>query len=313
MHTAQRILLRAGLLEQAAVAASTFSTIQHTRVSLKTSWIRHVKLTTMQDDPVTSINGMLQALRLWNRAFDTLSRLDPSPSFSKSEQNSDNPFLGAPKGATEGTQSAANDERQMTRKLSGKSSALSGIWWRIAEGLLNTLFSLTQAYVARGSPREAEFFSQQAKDLSLALNMPAMTSRALARLGEIYLHLGQLNDSHSCLVEAATLISDTAGPDAAEIHRLNAEYNRMSENNEEAQHLYDEAIAVLDKLEHQFVSVDGHHAGYEVCSYRIHQTDCHSPRRSNGLSPNSSSASLHETLTPTLFLSILRQNGESSV
>lgn len=200
---------------------------------------------------MASINGLLQSLRLWNRAFDTLSRLAP-PSPSK-DPNEDNPFL-----QTESKPASPSTDNSLILKLPG----MSGIGWRIAEGLLNTLFSLTRAYVSRGSPREAEFFAQQAKDLSLSLNMPAMVSRAFSRLGEIYLHLGQLEDSHTCLVEAAKLVSDAGGPDAAEIRRLRAEHSRVNENKKDARQLYDEAIVMLEELEQQFTIIDGHVVGY---------------------------------------------------
>ena len=225
-------------------------------------------LTDPQDDPVASISAMLQSLRLWNRAFDNLCRLTPSSlSSKKGYQEADNPFLTTSNSGKRNARSAANAAQCSVPNPHVKSHALSGIWWRIADGLMNTLFSLTQAYIARGSPREAEFFAQQAKDLSSAMSMPAMTSRALARLGEIYLHLGELNESHTYLTEAATLIPNAAGPDGAEIRRLHAEYNRLKENKKEAQHLYNEAIAMLEELEQQFVSVDAYNAMYASTLY----------------------------------------------
>ncbi|KAI0089987.1 peptidase family C50-domain-containing protein [Irpex rosettiformis] len=260
----QRIIMRASLLERAAVASTTFSSIQYTR-----------------DDPVTSINGLLQSLRLWNRAFDTLSRLAP-PSPQK-QTDDDNPFL----------QTETKADNSNAENFFQQAPGLGGLGWRISEGLLNTLFALTRAYVSRGSPREAEFFAQQAKDLAASLNMPAMVSRAFSRLGEIYLHLGQLNESHACLAEAANLVSDAGGPDAAEIRRLRAEHSRVNENKKDARQLYDEAISLLGELEHQFTVIDGHGAG---------------PRKSLGMSPKAPKMSSNDTLAPSLLLSILRQN-----
>lgn len=225
----------------------------------------------VQDDPVASINGMLQSLRLWNRAFDTLSRLTPSPPSKSVEADSDNPFLqeSEPRQAP----SRGNEETRGVEQLLKQTPSLSGIGWRISEGLLNTLFSLTRAYVSRGSPREAEFFARQAQDLAVALNMPAMISRALCRLGEIYLHLGQLNDSHACLAEAAKLISDASGPDAAEIRRLHADHSRVSASKGDARQLYDEAISLLEELEQQFTKIDGHAVRYALWLFRVSSAD----------------------------------------
>ncbi|KAI0344016.1 hypothetical protein BDW22DRAFT_1114942 [Trametopsis cervina] len=277
--SAQRVLTRTSLLERAAVAATTFASIQYAR-----------------DDPVTSINGMLQSLRLWNRAFDTLSRLSPPSIYGKATaSDADNPFLQEQKQPVANhTPSSSTAESQSIQRIFERSPFLRGIGWRILEGLLSTLFSLTRAYVSRGSPREAEFFAQQAKDLSIVLNMPAITSRALARLGEIYLHLGELNDSHSCLTEAATMVSDASGPDAAEIRRLHAEHSRMNANQKEAKLLYDEAIGMLEELDQKFTTIDGHALG---------------SRKSDVMSPKSpKSPPMGDTLAPSLLLAILRQN-----
>ncbi len=138
---------------------------------------------------------------------------------------------------------------------------------------MGALFSLTQAYLARGSPREAEYFAQQAKDLAASLNAPAMVSRALARIGEIQLHQGLLEESHASLVAAAELVVDTSGPDAAEIQRLRAEYSRRNSDGQGAQQMYEEAITMLEELETLFGTLDGGNVGYVelvlLCSFPL--------------------------------------------
>lgn len=209
-----------------------------------------------------AINGLLQSLRLWNRALDSLSKLAPPSPTKKADDDSDNPFLtkdSTPQGADSG---APDSGRLAPRKEYPPLPAANGIEWRIVHGLLGTLFALTQAYVARGSPREAEYFAQQAKDLAESLNTPAMVGRAFARLGEIYLHLHQVKDSHAALVRAGQLMAGTAGPDAAEVRRLHAEYTRMHANGKRAQQLYDEAISMLEELESVFTALDGQNVAY---------------------------------------------------
>ena len=76
--------------------------------------------------------------------------------------------------------------------------------------------------------------------------MPAWAvRRAHARLGEIQLHLGQLEDSHASLTKAAELVADVAGPVTAEIQHLRAEYSRRSADEKGAQQLYEEAMSML--------------------------------------------------------------------
>lgn len=200
---------------------------------------------------------MLQALRLWNRAIETLSKVAPADSVKTAEDDADNPFLERPASDAAKAQVKANEKSLSPRRITPRLPALDGIEWRVAHGLLITLFALTQAYVARGSPRQAEYFAQQAKDVAESLNTPAMVGRALARIGEIYLHLHQIEDSHASLTKAAELAADTAGPDVAEIRRLHAEHSRRHSDGQHAQQLYDEAMNMLEELDNVFAALDG--------------------------------------------------------
>ncbi|TBU21185.1 hypothetical protein BD311DRAFT_835203 [Dichomitus squalens] len=209
LPTAQRVRVRAALLERAAQAALSYAAVQDAR-----------------DDPTSSIEGLMQALRLWNRAIDTLSRLQPSTPTSK-QPAEDNPFEVTAKQPEDSSPSI-----QETRILSPRASKahvfVDSCGWRLAEGLLSTLLSLSQAYAARGSAREAEFFVQQIKDLAESLHAPVMISRALAQHGELQIQLGQLQEGHQSLMRAAELVMHLKGPDAAEIRRLQGRYNQLS-------------------------------------------------------------------------------------
>ena len=226
-----------------------------------------ISLTVSQDDPATSMQGLLQSLRLWNRALDSLQRLLPSPSKLSDDTN---PFFA------EDSQAPSQHELRSeisapVHKLQGL-PVLDGLEWRIASGLLSIHFALVNAYLVRGSPREAEYFARQALGLAEVLGAPAMASRAHARLGEIQLHLGQLEDSHASLATAARLVANVTGPEAAEIQHLRAEYSRRSADEKGAQQLYEEAMTMLQDLDNTFVAMDGAHIG---CVYVIqHSIDC---------------------------------------
>ncbi|KIP07348.1 hypothetical protein PHLGIDRAFT_30059 [Phlebiopsis gigantea 11061_1 CR5-6] len=281
LPTAQRIAMRAIVLERAAVAASTFAMIQYSR-----------------DDPSAAINGLLQALRLWNRAVDTLSKIAPVSAPSEGAADLDNPFLAEPAPRTgKTTDNGKLANIASPSKTTPRLPALNGIEWRVAHGLLVTLFALTQAYVSRGSPREAEYFAQQAKEVAESLNTPAMVGRALARIGEIYLHLHQVEDSHASLAKAAEYLAGTVGPDAAEIRRLHAEHSRLHSDGTEAPQLYEEAMAMLEELDGVFAALDG-----QVASHRMSL---------GGPSPISSRiSSKTEAIAPSVVMAILRQNSE---
>ena len=193
-----------------------------------------------------------------------LSRVAPAETPKIASSESENPFLVEPADESSerkdvnGTPSTPSSPRKITPRL----PALDGIEWRIAHGLLITLFSLAQAYVARGSPREAEYFAQQAKDVAESLNTPAMVGRALARVGEIYLHLHQVEESHASLMKAAAFAAGTAGPDAAEINRLRAEHSMLHSDGKQAQQLYEQAMSILEDLDGVFATLDGQMAWY---------------------------------------------------
>ncbi|KZT09299.1 uncharacterized protein LAESUDRAFT_696004 [Laetiporus sulphureus 93-53] len=238
---AERIRLRAAALERSAIASRAFAMIQHAR-----------------DDPSASISGLVQSLRLWNRAIDTVSRLRPSTPQKSSVEADDNPFEvkeDNPKQAQRPSDSPLG-EQQAHRQPYHSKAFMDGLEWRLSESLLETFFALARAYTARGSPREAECFVQQASELARALNAPAMMSRALARRGEMLLHLGNLEEGYDVIMEAADLVADVTGPDMADIHRLRGEYSQRMKQ-EDAEQLYADAISMLDDLGKTFSALDG--------------------------------------------------------
>ncbi|KAL7283883.1 hypothetical protein ACG7TL_001154 [Trametes sanguinea] len=246
----------------------------------------------IRDDPTSALQGLLQALRLWNRGVDTISRLQPSTPKPTSD---DNPFeVPRPQ-----DQAKAVAQAQETRVLSPQATRaqafLDSAGWRLAEGLLSTLLALSQAYAARGSAREAEFFAQQTKELAEALHAPAMISRALAQQGELQIHLGQLQAGHTSLMEAAGLVVHLKGPDAAEIRRLQGRYSQLSADKKGAQVLFEESMSLLDELGGVFASIDA------VSGAR--KSLVASPRATNNQLSMADSV-----LAPTLLARILRHH-----
>ncbi|KAK7685385.1 hypothetical protein QCA50_011248 [Cerrena zonata] len=280
LSTAQKVKSRVSTLERAAVAASTFAIIQYSK-----------------DDPTTSLNGLLQSLRLYHRASDTLTRLLPPQTASS---DASNPFdmttmkaaLPTPE-ATDPSKPPPLDKPQ--HKSFPQHSSLSSLELRIASGLLTTLLSLTQAYFARGSAREAEYFAQQAHDLAESLRAPAMICRALSRMGEIKLRMGKVDEAHDCLKKAADLIADVGGVDAVDVVRLRGEVLmkvRMEDGQDvdQAKVMYEEAMKMLEELDTTFSALDG------------------GSRKSLGASPMSPRQGREDTFAPSLLVAVLRQN-----
>ncbi|RDX51597.1 hypothetical protein OH76DRAFT_1346650 [Lentinus brumalis] len=267
LPTAQRIRVRAALLERAAEAALSYASIQDAR-----------------DDPTSSIEGLLQALRLWNRAIDTISRLQPTTPKPPAD---DNPFAVTPKQGED----AHPETKVLSPRASRADAFLDSSSWRLAEGLLSTLLSLSQAYAARGSAREAEFFVQQTKDLAQAVHAPVMISRALAQQGELQIQLGQLQEGHQALMDAAELVMHLKGPDAAEVRRLQGRYSQLQADSKGAKQLFEEATSLLDELGSMFATLDGGNTA----------------RKSLIVSPRSLNAQMSDSvLAPMMLARVLR-------
>ncbi|KAJ7709735.1 peptidase family C50-domain-containing protein [Mycena rosella] len=270
MTTLERVQCRVGRLERAAVAAHVFALIQHSR-----------------EDIAASLEAMLQSLRLWNRAVDTLARLNP-PASKPVEEN--NPFdMSAVRDALPNGGNADHAEQLVPPKVFPRRTSMGGLQWRISEGLLATLFALCEAYFTRGSAREAEYFAQQAYDLAQSLNAPAMAGRALAKKGELQLHQRLLEDAHATFMQAAELLQNLPGKDTADIQRLCGDYNQLSSQDKNAQQLYEEATRMLEELDQTFGVFDG---------------IAIAPRKSVELATLAGG----ETLLPELFAAVLRQH-----
>ncbi|KAJ6502399.1 cysteine peptidase C50 [Mycena sanguinolenta] len=266
MSTLERVQCRVGRLEKAAIACHVFALIQYSR-----------------EDITASLEAMLQSLRLWNRAVDTLARLNP-PASKPVEK--DNPFdMTEVRNALPNGDSARQSEQAIPPKVLPRRPSMGGLEWRVSEGLLATLFALCEAYFTRGSAREAEYFAQQAYELAQSLNAPAMAGGALAKKGELQLHQRHLQDAHDTLMQAAVLLQNLPGKDTADIQRLCGDYNQLSSQEKDAQQLYEEAARILEELDRTFGIFDG------IPS-----------------SPRKSTESSREVLLPELFATVLRQH-----
>ena len=194
-----------------------------------------------------SLNALLQSLRLYNRAIETAARLHPQQP-AKLDPDEDNPF---------GETSTNNQPVAKQKPSYSRRDAMEGFEWRICDGLLSTLFALAQAYFARGSAREAEYFAQQAQDLADAINTPTMVSRALARKGEVYLHTNRLDEGRECLMQAMEIVDNRALAGVADLQRLRADYDMRNANHGAAQELYEQSIEMLNELQTLFAAMDG--------------------------------------------------------
>ncbi|KAK7020489.1 cysteine peptidase C50 [Favolaschia claudopus] len=238
LSTLERVQYRVGRLERAATACHVFALIQFTR-----------------EDVAASLEVLLQSLRLWNRAVDTLARLNPPGSKPVVD---DNPFdMTALRDALPNGDSTGHAAQTPRTKVLPRRQSMGELEWRVSEGLLATIFALCEAYFTRGSAREAEYFAEQAYELAQSLNAPAMAGRALIKKGELQLHQRHLQTAHDTLLQAAALLQNLPGQDIAEIQRLRGDYNQLSAQEQDAQQLYEEATRMLEEFDQTFGVFDG--------------------------------------------------------
>ncbi|KAF9456116.1 peptidase family C50-domain-containing protein [Collybia nuda] len=240
MSATQRVYIRVRRLERAAIASRVFSLIQY-----------------LKEDISTYLDGTLQSLRLWNRAVDSLTRLSFPPTAPSNLPTESNPFHVASEKPAARSPEAPLNEAFVSSKVFARWSCLSLQEWRIAEGLLETLFSLSHLYFSRGSPREADYFAQQARNLAESLNAPAMVSRALARIGEVQLHQGLLDRGSETLTKANEVLQNNLSFDNADICRLLGIYNERTLQRTNAMELYQETIDIIKTLDQTFNLFDG--------------------------------------------------------
>ncbi|KAI6148818.1 peptidase family C50-domain-containing protein [Pisolithus tinctorius] len=235
--TVQRIRARVERLERAALACRVFSAIQYSK-----------------DDMVGALCTMLQSLRLWNRAVDALSRLSPSRSSASKTTQEDNNVFEAPSNGT-----PVSDQPAASSSDSRASIPVDALSWRLLSSLLATLLSLSQIFFARGSARDALYFSQQALDLAQATKASIVAARALTLRSEVLLGQGDLIASQQELVKAAQLLEDLPGIDAADVQRLRGDYEALREAGQEqnSKESYERAWKMLDELEGTLAAIDG--------------------------------------------------------
>ena len=215
---------------------------------------------------MASLDGLVQSIRLWNRAADTLTRLSPS-SRSQSKEESDPFGMSSLKEALLSGGTSKNPQEQLAVRKNTNRLTMDGLEWRISEGLLSTLFSLSRAYHLGGSAREAEYFAQQAADFAEELNLPAMVSRALAKKGEVQLQMGKLEEAHTNLARAEELLRGMPGIDMADVRRLKVDYQQRTAQQEDGELEFAGTVTMLEELDAAFRQFDNFAFGYELFLY----------------------------------------------
>ncbi|KAF8591367.1 hypothetical protein K439DRAFT_1627079 [Ramaria rubella] len=233
--TISRIRARIQVLERSALAFKVFSLIQ-----------------VANGDSHAALSSLKQSLRLRNKAFDSLVRLSP-----RHHHVERNPFDMTPlTAALPDSEPPRLNEEDTQEKVYRIDTVADTLQWRVAEGLLILLFDLAHAYFQQGSVRAAEYFIEQARSLACSLNSSIMIARALTRRCELKLHQGNIEAATAALLEAAELLHDLPGVDAANVTRLRARLNECLNHDGEARNLYLQATTMVSELALTLSNID---------------------------------------------------------
>jgi len=130
------------------------------------------------------------------------------------------------------------------------------------EGLVGIIFSIADAYLTRGSPREAEYFLKQGQTLGESTQLPIIESKALTRMVEVQLGMGRLEEAVKLLEEASEKLGDSVvALDSVDHHRLVSMYNEKTQDREAAAEVSVKALEMLQELNGDFHRLDGHIMG----------------------------------------------------
>ncbi|KAM0746055.1 hypothetical protein T439DRAFT_384325 [Meredithblackwellia eburnea MCA 4105] len=234
LPTNLRILERTMKLQRGATAAGVFSLMIQRKGEL-----------------VRSLGPALQAMRLWGRAVQNISRLAPpsSPSANKSHTSSSavdsftstppvNPREPLPEFPT------VARKRVQPAKVQWPSTGLA---WQLSENLILSFLRVGYLYTLRGTAKSAEYYADQALSIAEDICSPRLCVRALALRVEVHLHVGNLAGAEKDLAMMDTLLdSSMSSAEAIESRRLRADLHYRRIAGKEAYQGYVDAQAKLD-------------------------------------------------------------------
>ncbi|GAA6018536.1 hypothetical protein JCM11491_006438 [Sporobolomyces phaffii] len=202
-------------------------------------------------DLARSLGPALQAMRLCDRAFNNVSRLESS---SKVPPSSSTTFNTPANDHVTPLGDLAPPVRNPYKISSGSPQA--GLAWQLAEQLAQAILRVSALHLVRGSPKDAEFYATQSIDLAQNLGSERMTARALSLRAEVEILLGRWEDAGNDLEQVETILGTTTCPEAIEVRRLGADLLLRNSLEQEAYNSILEAQRVLETFARSAAEVE---------------------------------------------------------
>jgi separase len=128
---------------------------------------------------------------------------------------------------------------------------------RVAKGILDTTHALCHAYLARGSPKEADYYAQQASNLAESISADVFTARACLRRADIQLSSGHVDLTQDLLDKAHALLSHATTVDYTDAKRLYGVLSIAQGEDEDAREHFAQAAIALRELQESFQGLKG--------------------------------------------------------
>ncbi|GAA5868801.1 hypothetical protein JCM1840_005124 [Sporobolomyces johnsonii] len=226
--TTARIIERTLLLQRTATAASVCSVMLQRK-----------------GDLARSLAPATQAMRVYQRALNNISRLTPSSKPSPDSNPSDT-FTAPPNDHV----TPLNDLVPASRKRNGFGSGgpQAAVSWQLAEQLASSILRVASLHLTRGTPKSAEFYALQAREFAQELGSARLVARATALRAEVRLHAGKLEEAAEDLAVVEGIVGTHSCPEAVEAQRLRADLHLRNSLRREAYQLYLEAQTSLESF-----------------------------------------------------------------
>ncbi|WVQ78257.1 hypothetical protein IAT38_000341 [Cryptococcus sp. DSM 104549] len=230
----------------------------------RAAWARSsvAAISAAQDDASTAIIQLSAAFRLWTRASDTVCRIAetiPTASPSPAPVPDDDPFSApsAPTRAVGADEPSKDDSAPIPAQAAHFTKKhLDNLQWHVACGLLDVTLNLAQAFAARGSVRDCEYFLKVAGQVSEAVKSGGMSARVGARQADVLFRLRKYEEVEGKLESAAQLLSVEEGPDVIELMKVQGDLYSRQELVEEAHQIFTATSKEIAGLDQAFVAAE---------------------------------------------------------
>ncbi|TIA90048.1 hypothetical protein E3P99_01777 [Wallemia hederae] len=238
----------------------------------------------IQGDMLCALKCLAQCLRLLMNAARQLAKLTPIIETKSAEKNSDPFAMDVDDGTTSKSRPHANifENRRC-----------AGLHWRISQSLYDCMYLLVTLYVARGSFREANFFLDEALQITDSLASPNYEAKINAAKADLKMALYQLEDSKTEIDKAALSLGGQEDNESSVLlKKAKGDLQFRQDAATDASAGYLSACLILERLDKAYTEIEA---------------QSESPKKPVKGNADLAQLQAHDPLLPDIFGHLLRQ------